>query len=276
LSYSRIEGAAMAEKKLCFVVSPIGKSDSEARTHADWVLDGIIRPVMAMPEFSDFAVKRADDDARPGQIDTHVIDDLLNADLVIADLSLLNPNVFYEIGIRHMVQKPIIHMQLASENVPFDVSLYRAVKFSLAKHRDVEAAKSELEKSVRAVLADGYQVENPVTGARGRIKLEEHATPDQQVLLEELGALKSRMDQLSRSSFRRLQSTTSPTTHQFRVSTDGSTSVETLASRLDERFGDSVAVIWRNGTLMVMSPEDITSELFKVPGIVVRTVELVR
>ena len=36
----------MTEKKLCFVVSPIGKADSEVRTHADWVLDGIIRPVM--------------------------------------------------------------------------------------------------------------------------------------------------------------------------------------------------------------------------------------
>src|SRR5450631_3475402 len=144
----------MADKKLCFIVSPIGKPDSEVRIHADWVLDGVIRPVMN--KFPDFIVKRADDDSRPGLIDIHLIDDLLNAELVIADLSLLNPNVFYEIGIRHMAQKPIIHMQLASENVPFDVSLYRAIKFSLAKHRDVEAAKSELEKAVQAVLVMGY------------------------------------------------------------------------------------------------------------------------
>ena len=137
----------MAEKKLCFVVSPIGKADSEVRTHADWVLDGIIRPVM--DKFPDFVVKRADNDARPGQIDTHVIDDLLNSHLVIADLSSLNPNVFYEIGIRHMAQKPIIHMQLASEDVPFDVSLYRAVKFSLARHRDIEVAKSEFPSQDR-------------------------------------------------------------------------------------------------------------------------------
>jgi hypothetical protein len=186
-------GGIMTDKKLCFVASPIGKPDSEVRTHADWVLDGIIRPVM--DKFPDFIVKRADNDARPGQIDVHMIDDLLNADLVIADLSLLNPNVFYEIGIRHMAQKPIIHMQLASENVPFDISLYRAVKFSLTKHRDIEAAKSELEKAVQAMLAEGYQVENPVTRARGRIKLEEHATPDQRVILEELAALKSRLNQ---------------------------------------------------------------------------------
>jgi hypothetical protein len=181
------------KKKLCFVVSPIGSPDSPYRIHADWVLDGIIRPVM--DKFPDFHVKRGDDDARPGLIDSHLIGDLLNAELVIADLSLLNPNVFYEIGIRHMAQKPIIHMQLASENVPFDVSLYRAVKFSREKYRDLETAKSELEKAVLAVLAEGYQAENPVTNARGHIKLEEHATPGQRVMLEELSAVKSRLEQ---------------------------------------------------------------------------------
>jgi len=124
----------MADKnKLCFVISPIGDPNSDTRIHADWVLDGIIRPVMA--DFPAFVVKRADNDARPGLIDTQMIDALLNADLAIADLSLLNPNVFYEIGIRHMAQKPIIHMQLATEDPPFDVSLYRAIKFSRVKHR---------------------------------------------------------------------------------------------------------------------------------------------
>ena len=62
-------------------------------------------PVMA--EFPNYQVKRADHDPRPGLIDSQLINDLLNAELVIADLSFVNPNVFYEIGIRHMAQKPI-------------------------------------------------------------------------------------------------------------------------------------------------------------------------
>jgi hypothetical protein len=110
-------------KKLCFVIGPIGDADSDPRIPADWLLEGIIEPVMA--EFPGFTVKRADQDPRPGLIDAQMIDDLLNAELVIADLSFLNPNAFYEIGIRHMAQKPIIHMQLATEKPPFDVSLYR-------------------------------------------------------------------------------------------------------------------------------------------------------
>ena len=95
-------------RKLCFVIGPIGKEDSEERIHADWLLEGIIQPVMA--GFPDFRVKRPDQDPRPGLIDAQAINDLFNAELVIADLSLFNPNAFYEIGISHMAQKPIIHM----------------------------------------------------------------------------------------------------------------------------------------------------------------------
>ena len=94
-----------------------------------------------------------------------MINDLLDAELVIADLSFHNPNAFYEIGIRHMTQKPIIHMQLVTEKPPFDVNLYREIKFSRTRHSDVEKAKEELKLAVDAVLADGYQVTNPVTNA---------------------------------------------------------------------------------------------------------------
>jgi hypothetical protein len=122
-----------------------------------------------------------------------MINDLLNADLVIADLSFSNPNAFYEIGIRHMAQKPIIHMQLREEKSPFDLSLYRAVKFSRAKFSDLSLARAELRKAVTAVLEDDYEVENPVTNARGRFQLQQHATPGQQVLFDQLRAIEQRL-----------------------------------------------------------------------------------
>ena len=106
----------MPGKKLCFVIGPIGDDGTETRIHADWLLEGIIEPVMT--EFPDFVVKRADHDPRPGLIDAQIINDLLSAELVIADLSFSNPNAFYEIGIRHMAQKPIIHVQLSTEKPP--------------------------------------------------------------------------------------------------------------------------------------------------------------
>jgi hypothetical protein len=184
--------------KLCFVIGPIGDQNSETRIHADWVLNGIIKPVMS--EFPDFTVKRADEDPRPGLIDAHMINDLLMADLVIADLSFLNPNAFYEIGIRHMAQKPIVHMQLASEQIPFDLSLYRAVKFSRVRYNELEVAKVDLKRAVAAVLTPDYVVENPVTNARGKIRLQEGATPAEKVLTGELEALRERLTAVERNA----------------------------------------------------------------------------
>jgi hypothetical protein len=175
----------------CFVVSPIGNADSEQRTHADWVYFGIIAPVMS--EFPSFETKRADHDTRPGLIDVQLIHDLFDADLVIADLSFYNPNVFYEIGIRHMVQKPIIHMHLSPDKPPFDVSLYRAISFSRTRFSDIETAKNDLRKFVSAVQRSDYQVENPITNARGRIQLSNNASSADSIILSELENIKNRL-----------------------------------------------------------------------------------
>jgi hypothetical protein len=153
-----------------------------------------------MGGFPSYYVKSAAEDLQPGLIDAQLINDLLTADLVIADLSTNNPNAFYEIGIRHMAQKPIIHIQLADEEIPFDVSLYRSVKFSLAKPSDLDKAQALLKGQVQAIQADGYQVENPVTNARGVVQLKEHATPRDQVLLDQIADLKRRVSAIEHSS----------------------------------------------------------------------------
>jgi hypothetical protein len=78
-----------AQTKLCFVVSPIGAADSPQRIYADLVLDRIIKPVVA--GFEGYYVERADQKTRLGIIASQLIKDLLEADLVVADLSFHNP-----------------------------------------------------------------------------------------------------------------------------------------------------------------------------------------
>lgn len=185
---------AEATKKICFVVSPLGEPDSSTRIHADWFLEEIVQPVFN--EIPSFEVVRADKIALPGMIDAQVIQHLLDAEVVVADLSTLNPNVFYEIGIRHMIQRPIIHMQSADEKIPFDVSLYRAIRFSRTRPSDIRKAREDLRAAVKSVTANGYQVDNPVTRARGQIAIEIQGTPGQQVLAEQLRAVQQRLSLL--------------------------------------------------------------------------------
>ena len=184
------------EKKDCFVVGPIGAADSPVRIHADWLLEEVIDPVMAA--YPDFTVHRADKLSQPGLIDTQVITHLLNDHLVIADMTTLNPNAFYEIGIRHMAQKPIIHMHKAGEKIPFDVSAYRSIEFSLEKPGDLREARKRLASAVDAIFASEYKVDNPVTHARGVVDLQERATDAQRVLLDEIEGLKERLNSIEK------------------------------------------------------------------------------
>lgn len=185
-----------ARKKTCFVVSQIGGSDSPERIHADWVFDGILEPVFKTDEFSGFELIRADKINVPGLIDSQVIDFILNSELVIADLTKLNPNVFYEIGIRHVVQKPIIHINVENEKIPFDISLYRAISYSIRRHKDLVDAQEAIAAAVRSVTDPGYRVDNPITRARGRIKFEESATPTDRLLEDVILDLTKRLDMI--------------------------------------------------------------------------------
>lgn len=184
-----------ASKKQCFVVSPIGKAGSEARINADWLLDGIIKPVITA-FFSEFQIIRADTIAAPGLIDSQIIRPLLEAELVIADLTGLNPNVFYEIGIRHVMQLPIVHMHRDGEPIPFDVSIFRSIPYSRETFQQVEQAKIDLKTTLDAVFVDGYEVENPVTRTQEKITFRNNASPNDRILFDEIQNISVRMERL--------------------------------------------------------------------------------
>jgi hypothetical protein len=182
--------------KLCFVIGPIGLSGSEPRRHADWLLKGIIRPVFSTT-FPDFTVQRADEISEPGAISSQVINRLLSADLVIADMSLANPNAFYEMGIRHMKRLPTVHMYLDGQDIPFDVKPYRAIAFKYQSPDDLITAQGALKLAVEEVIKPGFVVDNPVTQARGRDEFEETATPLQRTMLERVDALARQVAELN-------------------------------------------------------------------------------
>jgi len=189
----------VADKKLCFVIGPIGDEGSDIRRHANWLLKGIIKPVFA-DHFPDFNVERADEIVAPGSINAQVITRLMDAALVIADMSLHNSNAFYELAIRHMVRLPTIHMILKDWKIPFDVSPYRAIRFSRDDCEDIEAAQKALKDAVEEAIQPEFQVENPVTHARGRVEFQKHASPEERVLSDELAALRDGVAELQRET----------------------------------------------------------------------------
>lgn len=147
-----------------FYITPIGAEGSDERKHSDLFLSSLVEPAI---EPLSLKVVRADKIDKPGVITSQIIQYLLKARLVIADLSFHNPNVFYELAIRHMVKKPVVQIIRQGDRVPFDVGQVRTIVidntdiYSLIPK--LEVYRSEIATHVRRALETPEEVDNPLS-----------------------------------------------------------------------------------------------------------------
>ena len=86
-------------KRQCFVAMAFGKEDT------DTVYDRLIRPAA---EAKDLEVRRVDRIEHNDDIDDKIIEEIIRADLVIADLTYARPSVYYEAGYAERADTPVI------------------------------------------------------------------------------------------------------------------------------------------------------------------------
>jgi hypothetical protein len=150
--------------KICFFVTPIGEPGSEQRRHSDFMLEYIIQP--SVKEFG-LTVIRADQMSKPGMIGKQIIEHILRARLVIADLSFHNPNVFYELCLRHTTRLPTVQVKREVDSIPFDLNQYRTIPIET---RDpytlvpkIQTYVAEVTNQVRRALANAESGDNPIS-----------------------------------------------------------------------------------------------------------------
>jgi hypothetical protein len=162
------------ESKTCFVVSAFGASPEEQLKYKQ-VLRHLVRKVLE----PNFEVVRADQIDDEGLITNQIIDHLLEDDLVVADLTGLNANVFYEIAVRHAARKPIVHLMTKGQQIPFDVANMRAVPYALDDPDLLEDAQADLRRKVEAIEESKFRAgPNPVSAAHDVWLLQESEQPD--------------------------------------------------------------------------------------------------
>ena len=110
-------------------------------------------------------------------ITTQIVERIINSPLVVADLSEHNPNVFYELAIRHAIQKPVIHIIHHEDRIPFDVQQFRTIYYNLQDPDSVEKCKTELVDQIRWVMANPSSSDNPVTGTVLLMQLRDSSIP---------------------------------------------------------------------------------------------------
>lgn len=150
--------------KTCFYITPIGAEGSEARKHSDMFLGSLVEPAL---ESFGLTVVRADSIDKPGTITRQIIEYVLRSRLVIADLSFHNPNVFYELAIRHAARLPVVQLVRSADRIPFDVNQMRTIHIDTTDIYTllpkVETYKAEIASQVRRALDDPDAVDNPIS-----------------------------------------------------------------------------------------------------------------
>jgi len=153
-------------KKTCFVVMGFGKKTDfpTGRTlDLDKTYRILIKPAV---EAAGLDCVRADDIVHSGSIDLTMYRQLLEADVVVADISTCNPNALYELGVRHAL-RPYTTITMAESQIvyPFDVSHNVVRKYEhLGAGIDAEEAARFTKELTAALgtLLEGLDTDSPV------------------------------------------------------------------------------------------------------------------
>ena len=167
--------------KVCFIITPIGKEGTEIRKNADEVLEYIINPVC---DSFGYSVVRADKMTNSGLITKAIIEQIISADLVIADLTGSNPNVFYELAIRHSYRKPAIQIIKGDVNIPFDIANMRTISYETTLS-GADLAKKDIEAMMQAI-ENGETVHNPVSEVSALLNISENSAVENAEILSTL------------------------------------------------------------------------------------------
>jgi hypothetical protein len=140
-----------------FVVMPFGrKSDASGKEiNFDAVYAELIAPSLAQAGFEPF---RADVEQRAGGILADMFQELLLVDLVVADVTIDNPNAWYELGVRHALRpRGTIMIQGGRASIPFDVGPERVFPYRLRDGRpDPQTLQEDQARIASAATASWH------------------------------------------------------------------------------------------------------------------------
>lgn len=118
-------------------------------------------------EEAGFEVSRADNINNAQNILKDIVKGIAQSDLVIADITDSNPNVYYELGLAHALGKPTILLAQEIDDVPFDLRSYRIIPYK-THFADIERARRQLAKLLAGFLSGETEFGNPASDFLGR------------------------------------------------------------------------------------------------------------
>lgn len=141
------------DKKACFIIMPITTPDAfrdiyrDGKDHFHHVLDCLLIPAVEKAGYKAIPPSAKGSDL----IHAEIVSNLETADLVLCDMSCLNPNVFFEFGIRTALNKPVcVVKDEHTKDVPFDAGILNHQQYkSTLEPWELEGEVEQLAEHLR-------------------------------------------------------------------------------------------------------------------------------
>lgn len=116
----------ISEKPVCFVLMPIADVHGYEPGHFGRVYEHLLKPAIIA---AGYMPVRADDTVKTDYIVVGIIQNIVESAMVLCDFSARNPNVMYELGIRHAFNKPVVLIRDKKTDKIFDIQGLRYTEY---------------------------------------------------------------------------------------------------------------------------------------------------
>lgn len=136
----------LAGRRKCFVVMPFGNESLQV------VYEDFVKPVIEDPEGCNLECQRGDDVFGSNVVMDDIRTSMSSADIIVADLTGKNANLFYEVGICHTLDKPVLLLAQSMDDVPFDLRHRRVLLYEYSP-RGCRRLEKEVAEHLQAMVA---------------------------------------------------------------------------------------------------------------------------
>lgn len=182
------------KNKKVFIITPIGNENSSINLEARGLIE-TIKPVL---EEKSFDIDNPMDSQKPGSISQHIISEIVHDDLVVVNLTDQNPNVMYELAIRHSANKPLIIFirEDQLDSIPFDIKDQRVIPYVNQLY-----GANQLQSKTRGMidLALKDDANSPIFEATKQIILKKGETQDVSIS-DALNDIRKKLDDIGSPS----------------------------------------------------------------------------
>lgn len=170
-----------------FVIMPFGTKVVPHAPDAALDFDRVYRELIyPAAEHAGWEALRIDEAPQVGSINDHYLAELFKADLVLADISIPNGNVYYELGIRHAIASGgTVLIALKETSIPFDLAAHHVLQYA-AEPESWDGTRFRIAATLRKYVHSPFN--NPVRAFLERIAVAASPTQDFHTFERDLSA----------------------------------------------------------------------------------------